>query len=67
MDSYPNATLSPDWDIIEQIHDLLALLPTTDIDIDWVKGHQDEDDIHLSSAALFNIRADKLAGEVPSF
>jgi hypothetical protein len=64
VDPYPNATLAPDWDVIEQIYQLLTGLPTTDLSVEWVKGHQDETPNDLSVAAIYNIRADELAGQV---
>lgn len=64
--SYPNTTLSPDWDIVEQIHATLKALPQDNIQIKWVKGHQDKDTSDLTTDAVYNIRADYLAGNVPT-
>ena len=58
---YPNSTLLPDWDIVEQIHSLLLQIPHDRTEINWVKGHQDDTDEDLTTAARFNIQADSLA------
>ena len=63
---YPNATLTPDWDLVEQIVDTFSALPaTTHKSVDWVRGHQDQTDSELSVEAVYNIRADELAGQFP--
>lgn len=59
--NYPNATLAPDWDIIEQIIFTFSRLSLTDIRVQWVQGHQDDITTTLSVEARFNIRADSLA------
>ena len=61
--AYPNTTLLPDWDLIEQIHVVTQSLMTK-VEYAWVKGHQDETNNEtLDTAAKYNIRADELAGE----
>ena len=58
---YPNSTLAPDWEIIEQIHQTIKLLPHKMIQIEWVQGHQDPADPNLTIVARYNIKADNLA------
>ena len=58
---YPNSTLRPDWDIIEQIYETIKLLPNTSVRVDWVQGHQDPEDPEITVAAKYNIMADQLA------
>ena len=58
---YPNATLAPDWDIIEQINQAVRTLHCLDLHIQWIKGHQDDTSQELSVAAKYNILADSLA------
>ena len=62
--SYPNSTLEPDWDIIEQIYSTSQLIPHYDITYTWVQGHQDATTTNLPVEAMYNVRADKLAGKV---
>jgi hypothetical protein len=62
--SYANATLAPDWDIVEEIVSTLKLIPVTP-SFTHVKGHQDD---HVAYADLpldaqLNVEADALAGE----
>lgn len=59
---YPNATLAPDWDLVEQITAMTKRMTSTRPTFQWIRGHQDEDDPDLSVAARYNIRADILAG-----
>jgi hypothetical protein len=62
--SYANATLAPDWDIVEAIVSTLQLLPVTP-SFSHVKGHQDDhiayEDLPLD--AQLNIEAEALAGK----
>ena len=62
-DLYPNATLSPDWDIVEAI--IAYRQRFTAISQEHVKGHQDEkkafDD--LPPMVQLNVLADQYAGE----
>ena len=37
---YPNATLDPDWDLVEQIHDTYSKMPHMTHEYMWTKGHQ---------------------------
>ena len=55
---YPNSTLQPDRDLIEEIH-------TTYQYLNIAKGHQDSDTRYdeLSIPAQFNVDADRLAEE----
>ena len=61
--AYPNATLAPDWDLVEQIIQIFQQLPQFDIGIGWVKGHQDDEHSEITVEAKYNIRADALAGQ----
>ena len=61
---YPNATLIPDWDLVEQIYHTLSAFPQQKFSVQWVRGHQDETASDLSVEAHYNIRADELAGQV---
>jgi len=60
---YPNATLQPDWDIIEEIHNTYLQLSNTSVQYGWVKAHQDNDTPYeqLSVKAQYNVDADHLA------
>ena len=58
---YPNATLAPDWDILEQINQVIRQLKFQDIHIKWIRGQQDDGSQELSVAAKYNILADSLA------
>jgi hypothetical protein len=60
--SYPNSTLDPDWELVEQIHHTASLLPYSRISYEWVRGHQDINATDLTTAARYNIQADFLAG-----
>jgi hypothetical protein len=62
--SYANATLAPDWDIVEEIVSTLILLLVTP-SFSHVKGHQDDHVAYadLSVAAQLSVEADALAGE----
>jgi hypothetical protein len=66
---YANATLVPDWDLLEEIHRAYARCKIQEqaLIYKWVKGHQDssrpDKQSRLSQDAKFNIRADELAGE----
>ena len=62
--SYPNSTLTQDWDLIEQIYSLAFTLPHTKVSYSWVRGHQDPTSDNLSPEAIYNIRADYLASIV---
>ena len=59
--SYPNATLAPDWDLIELIYQSILELVTPAFD--HVKGHQDShcDYEDLPLVAQLNVDADELA------
>jgi hypothetical protein len=61
---YPNSTLAPDWDLIEQIVQTMRQLSPAILEVAWVKGHQDGHNDDLSTEAIYNIRADELAGQV---
>jgi hypothetical protein len=64
-DVYANATLTPDWDILEQIHRSTFALTPTMIRFNWVKGHQDSSKPinELPIEAQYNVQADALANE----
>jgi hypothetical protein len=62
--NFPNSTLSPDWELVEQIFVIVNDTPAS-IAYAWVRGHQDDSSLDLTTSAQFNIRADELAGEVP--
>lgn len=66
---YPNSTLSPEWDVTEQIATELTMLdPTMSFALQWVKGHQDRSttgSTRLCPAARLNIHADRLANTYP--
>ena len=62
---YPNTTLRPDWDLLEEIYQTYRETTLPNQEFQWVQGHQDrENQRKLSIEATFNIRADQLAGEV---
>ena len=61
---YPNATLAPDWEIVEQIYMTSTQLIHWAISHAWVKGHQDDTTQDLSTEATYNVHADALAGAV---
>lgn len=65
MEVFPNATLVPDWDLLEQIHTTYKGLKILHHSFQWVRGHQDKDKATeaLSVEAQYNVRADALAGE----
>jgi hypothetical protein len=65
---YPNATLQPDWDLLEEIANTFSRTSIASLTFRWVRGHQDTSSSStppptLSPKALLNIRADSLAGE----
>lgn len=41
QDSYPNATLVPNWDLLEEIHQQYNSTPNPTCTFQWVRGHQD--------------------------
>lgn len=59
---YPNATLAPDWDLIEQIVQIMNRIAQHPLEVQWVKGHQDGTMNDLTTEAIYNVRADELAG-----
>lgn len=62
---FPNATLAPEWDVLEQIHTTTCSLPFKTISYEWVRGHQDNSTSPcLSVEARYNVRADELASQV---
>lgn len=61
----PNATLQPDWDILEETHQTYTQVGTTNQTYKWVKGQDDNGKAKLSVEANYNIRADYLANHVP--
>ena len=62
---YPNATLQPDWDLIEEIHTTYQQINIAKVHFQWIKGHQDKDTPYdeLSIPAQYNVDADRLATE----
>ena len=61
---YPNSTLNPDWELLEEIHHTYQSVTTTGLSFEWIRGHQDRTTLaSLSVEAKFNIRADHLAGD----
>lgn len=54
---YPNSTLAPDWDLVEQIHQATTPFAPDLVQFRWVKGHQDDDHTNLTTEARYNIRA----------
>jgi hypothetical protein len=62
---YPNATLVPDWDLLEEIHHQYKEIDTLHHTYQWVRGHQDASPstVGLSSEAQLNVQADSLAAE----
>ena len=58
---YPNTTLAPDWELIEEIHAIAHEISPENITFHWVRGHQDEISNNLSTAEKYNVRADSLA------
>jgi hypothetical protein len=60
---YPNSTLQPDWDLIEEIYSTYHNLTIANVRFMWVKGHQDTDTAYdeLPVAAQYNVDADQLA------
>ena len=62
---YPNITLQPDWDLIEEIYTTYQHLHISNVTFKWIKGHQDSDTPYeeLSIPAQFNVDADRLAEE----
>jgi len=63
---YTNTTMSPDWDLLEEINTCINELCAREPKIDWVKGHQDRtaaDTSQLPMESQFNIRADAIANQ----
>ena len=62
---YPNATLQPDWDLIEEIYTTYQHLDIAKVRFQWIKGHQDSDTPYdeLPIPAQFNVDADRFATE----
>ena len=62
---FPNSTLQPDWDLLEEIVTTYRQLEVHDVTFEWVRGHQDtgHHDHDLSPQAIYNIRSDQLANE----
>jgi hypothetical protein len=62
---YPNSTLRPDWDILEEIIRRYSSIPIRSVSFQWEKGHQDESgpDRILTPQAQFNINSDALAAK----
>jgi hypothetical protein len=60
----PNATLAPDWDLVEEIVNTIALLPRIPR-FSHVKGHQDDDVPYeeLPLVAQLNVDADRYANK----
>ena len=60
---YPNSTLRPDWDLLEEIIAVYRNIGLYDLQFEWVKGHQDDVILQheLTPQARFNIRSDQLA------
>ena len=63
-DSYPNTTLTAEYDVTEQIY-LTNQSNQIEATYSWVRGHQDQyrNTSELSLEAKLNIEADKLAGD----
>ena len=57
---FPNETLEPDWDIINEI---VSLIKNSKQSIEWIRGHQDEKmpKERLPLPAQLNCEADELA------
>jgi hypothetical protein len=66
---YPNSTLKPDWDLIEEIFSTYTNIPNLQVTFDWIKGHQDDDIAYerLSIPAQYNVDADGLANDYMAF
>ncbi len=62
---YHNATLAPDWDLLEEIHQQYESNKSLIRTYLWVRGHQDTGPTsgRLSIEAALNIQADALASE----
>ena len=60
---FPNSTIDPDWDILQQIITSRRLFPSLPV-LRFVKGHQDADCPYATMPlpAQLNIDADHLAG-----
>ena len=60
---YPNSTLRPDWDLLEEIVVQYRSIHPRSLSFQWEKGHQDSigSERDLSPEAMLNIRADSLA------
>jgi ribonuclease HI len=65
---FPNSTLTPDRDLLEEIVATYRKLKVSGIKFEWVKGHQDTalHDHELTPQAIYNIRSDQLANEYTS-
>lgn len=65
---YPNATLVPDWDLLEEIHRVYQHLNLQQHTYKWVRGHQDTTTPKQSRSveANYNIIADQLASTYTS-
>lgn len=63
---YPNATLTPDWDLTEAVHQTYVSLGIPFIDYRWERGHQDRltPYAQLSQITKFNVDVDALCNEV---
>ena len=62
---YPNSTLRPDWDLLEEIITQYKSIPAQSVTFHWEKGHQDtmSSDRELTPQARFNIHSDALAAK----
>jgi hypothetical protein len=66
--NHPSATLTPDWNLVEQIHSTLkktqSLFPSFHTHIAHIKGHQHDHTPYaeLSLEAQLNVDADATAG-----
>lgn len=54
-ENYPNATLKPDWDLVEQITATIRQIGLHMVSIQWVKGHQEGDPNDLPPEVAFNL------------
>ena len=48
---FPNSTLEPDWEIVEQIYETVKNIHGIRIQYEWVRGHQDDTTADLSMVA----------------
>ena len=60
---FPNATMDPDWDVLQQIITSRRLFPSLPV-LWFIKGHQDVDSpyVTLPLPGQLNIDTDHLAG-----